>query len=390
MNIQNNLGLIITLVVIASIIITLILSYIYMRIIYKPIFDWWYSNGGAKYKEQFNINTLVTANYSTFLYAISKLFSGPLNQLNIDQTRFIIGKLFPYMTYVQDGKQFGILTPKMMSETIKLGPEDNDELFDNWWPTFKRGGTIPLKEGAPLTYTKKQASKTNPNVPGDKKYSYYTYTKEGDYSGIYPIGNTGGPDWAGLILEWLNGTSTPDPNNLLWGVYNDAEGNEQTVLLDTKEPNPYKHWISRPDNFLGRMGIYPSSPLVVYFINNKYSADGFTVDAQAFQNLLAPAGSVAGGWVGYLNGASKSDYDEFTNLLTTKVQIPLPTPPPPPPQCKKPDVARGIFAGVGTAAGIAGLALVPGLGEIAMASIATVGLASGLYNGFQAGQGTCS
>ena len=75
-----------------------------MRIIYKPIFDWWYANGGEKYKNQFSISTLVSANYSSFLYAISKLFSGPLNQLNVDAIRFIIGKLFPYMTYVQNDR----------------------------------------------------------------------------------------------------------------------------------------------------------------------------------------------------------------------------------------------------------------------------------------------
>jgi hypothetical protein len=387
MNIQNNLGLIITLVVIASIIITLILSYIYMRIIYKPIFDWWYANGGEKYKNQFSISTLVSANYSSFLYAISKLFSGPLNQLNVDAIRFIIGKLFPYMTYVQNGKQFGILTPKMMCETIKLGPGDNDQLFDNWFSSYTRGG-LPLKEGAPLKYTKSQEQK-NSNVPGGKYY-YYAFEKQGNYSGIYPQENKGGPDWAGLILEWLNGTSNPS-SNPTWVLYKDADGNEQTFLLNSNDPDPYKHWTSRPDNFLGRMGIYPDSPLVVYFINNKYSANGFTVDAQAFQNLLAPAGSVAGGWVGYLNGASGSNYDDYANILYTTVQVPLP---PPPPQCKKPDVARGIFAGLGTALGILGAALmVPVTGGASLAIAGTIGVAgvaSGVYNGIQAGKGTCS
>ena len=389
MNIQNNLGLIITLVVIVTIIITPILSYIYMRIIYKPIFDWWYSNGGEKYKNQFSISTLVSANYSSFLYAISKLFSEPLNQLNVDAIRFIIGKLFPYMTYVQNGKQFGILTPKMMCETIKLGPGDNDQLFDNWFSSYMRGG-LPLKEGDPLKYTKSPEQK-NSNVPGGKYY-YYTFEKQGNgnYSGIYPQENKGGPDWAGLILEWLNGTSNPS-SNPTWVLYKDADGNEQTFLLNSKDPDPYKHWTSRPDNFLGRMGIYPDSPLVVYFINNKYSANGFTVDAQAFQNLLAPAGSVAGGWVGYLNGASGSNYDDYANILYTTVQVPLP---PPPPQCKKPDVARGIFAGLGTALGILGAALmVPVTGGTSLAIAGTIGVAgaaSGVYNGIQAGKGTCS
>ena len=68
--------------------------------------------------------------------------------------------------------------------------------------------------------------------------------------------------------------------------------------------------------------------------------------------------------------------------------------PPPPPQCKQPNAARGIFAGIGAALGIIGSALmVPVTGGASLALAGTIvaaGVASGVYNGVQAGQGTCS
>ena len=79
-------------------------------------------------------------------YNFDKLFRGSLNQLNINQVRFIIGQLFPFLRYVKDGRQYGIITPKSMCETVKLSSDDNDQLFDNFLPFINITKLILISE----------------------------------------------------------------------------------------------------------------------------------------------------------------------------------------------------------------------------------------------------
>jgi len=371
------------------IIIWLIFSYITMRIIYKPLYEWWAQNGGDKYKDKLSITSLASANYSTILYNFDKLFRGPLNQLNINQVRFIIGQLFPFLRYVKDKTQYGIITPKSMCETVKLSSDDNDQLFDNFLQTYKRQDTI-IKEGAPLQYI--QMSVKKDSVPGGKYYRYVFAPNTGDdvkYSGVYPKGTEDTVNWSGLILEWLNGGDYSE--DAIWGLVPDADNLLQPFVVNPPDDKKtYKYWFEndtgRGDNFLARMSILPNAPLVVYFINNQYSTQGMKVDAQAFKNLISPAGgSIAGGWVGYLNGSSDQNYDYFTNTIRTTTDFPMP---PPPPQCTKPNVGNGILSGVLSAISIGSMVLFLPEGA-ALWPVVGAALLSGGISGYQAGKGTC-
>ena len=91
------IGWTIVFLVCAAFLIWLIVTYITIRLNYKPLFDWWVNNGGNKYNDKLNLFTLATANYSSLMYYISKSMSTPLNQLEVPQIRFILGQLLPYL-----------------------------------------------------------------------------------------------------------------------------------------------------------------------------------------------------------------------------------------------------------------------------------------------------
>jgi hypothetical protein len=367
----------------------LLSSYIMIRINYKPMFEWWNNNNGKNYDNLLNIFAICVANYSTPLYYLSKIFTNPLNQLDIAQTRFIIGQLLPYTTYVMDNKQYGILTPKSLCETVKLSRLDNDDLFNDWFDTNgKRGNPLLLiKEGAPLVYTQ------NPGVydkkTGITSYTYSLVVNTGTDVGFYGLYPTtfDHDSWAGLILEWLGPS---------WVMQADADN----ILHPHPKPdtkNSLGLWfmndgIGRGDNFIARMGMLPTCPLVVYFCNNQFSTQGMEVDPQAFANLLAPAGGIAGGWVGFLNGMSGASYDHYTNLIRTRTDDPTP---PIPPNCKPPNIGNGIMSGITSGIGVASMAFFvpPPFGETAaiasFCGIAFMSLLTGALTGYQAGAGTC-
>ena len=354
-----------------------------IRINYKPLFDWWSNNDGKKYDDKFNLFAVATANYSTPLYYLSKIFKSPLNQLDIPQTRFIIGQLLPYTTYVLGGKQYGILTPKSLCETVKLSRLDNDDLFNDWFDNFgSRGGKL-IKEGAELTYTQ-DAGVIDPKT-GRTKYTYSLVPNTGDdanYYGLYP-GTLARESWCGLILEWLGGEKgdwvmETDDDNLLHPVPKDGLQNSLGVWFQN-------NGVGRGDNFIARMGMLPTAPMVVYFCNNQYSTQGMKVDPQSFANLLEPAGSMAGGWIGFLNGSNGSTYDDYTNVLRTRTDDPSP---PTPPQCQGPNIGKGFMAGITSFLGIAIMAALGPEGW-AMGFVLGAAAITGGISGAQAGAGTC-
>jgi hypothetical protein len=192
------IGWTIVFLVCAAFLIWLLVTYITIRLNYKPLFDWWANNGGSKYNDKLNLFTLATANYSPLMYYISKSMSTPLNQLEVPQIRFILGQLLPYLTYVIDGTQYGLLTPKSLCETITLSSSDNDAAFNYWLEINK----TTKSEAIRLTYTKKDHDP--PNDPKNTNKLWYDYIpdKVGSASGVYPsILDT--DSWIGLILEWL-------------------------------------------------------------------------------------------------------------------------------------------------------------------------------------------
>ena len=377
----------------------LVSSYIIIRYNYKALFDWWVNNDGSKYDNLFDLFAVCTANYSTPLYYISKFFTNPLNQLNLDQTRFVIGQLLPYNRIDKDGRQNGIITPKSLCETVLLSSQDNDVLFNNWFNNFGTRGGKAINEKIFLAY--------NPNTPvknnlGRDTYSYSLIPNTGDnanYYGLYPS-PLDRPSWCGLILEWLG----PDDwimemgtDDILHPVRKDSS--PKATLDKWFQNNGDGNDIGRGDNFLARMGITPNCPLVLFFCNNISIVQGQEVDTQAFVNLLAPAGSLSGGWIGFLNGDSKLSYDKYIWLLQSVVDDPRPQTPTPP-QCKQPDAGAGWIAGLGSGLPLAAMAAPMFVEAGAAAEIATGGLITpfliiagaiglGVLNGLQAGKGTC-
>ena len=374
------IGWTIVLLVCAAFLIWLIVTYISIRLNYKPLFDWWINNGGNKYNDKLNLFTLATANYSSLMYYISRSISTPLNQLEVPQIRFVLGQLLPYLTYVIDGTQYGLLTPKSLCETVLLSSTDNDEYFTYFLQnTYSTIGT-KYSEGVPLTYA--QIPYTNQNKPTNK--SWFKYKRNNN--GVYPT-LSDQSSWIGLILEWLGDewVIESDETTLLYPVY--IGGNSE---------NHYKNWFDngqygRPDNFLARMGMFPDAPLVLYFCDNRYSIKGMKIDSQSFSFLLGGAGGVnAGGWVGFLNGLTGYNLNQYVTLLRTHVDIrPIPTPPP----CKKGDTSAGIAAGVSAGLGVAGIGAMalplPGVGPLIAFGCLLAGAFVGWKTGSDAAKGTC-
>ena len=374
------IGWTIVLLLCATFLIWLIVTYITIRLNYKPLFDWWINNGGNKYNDKLNLFTVATANYSPLMYYISRSISTPLNQLEVPQIRFILGQLLPYLTYVIDGTQSGLLTPKSLCETVLLSSTDKDEYFNYFLQNSYCSLGTKYSEAAHLTYTQKPDD--NPNKP--KNASWFKYDR--DNNGVYPSIDDQ-KSWIGLILEWLGDdwVIESDKNTLLSPLY---IGNSK---------NSYEHWFDngqygRPDNFLARMGMFPDAPLVLYFCDNRYSIKGMKIDSQSFSFLLGGAGGVnAGGWVGFLNGLTGYNLNQYVTLLRTHTDIlPIPTPP----QCKKGDTSAGISAGLSAGLGVAGIGamaapVAPPFGAMVAVGCLIAGAFVGWKTGSDAAKGTC-
>ena len=175
---------------------------------------------------------------------------------------------------------------------------------------------------------------------------------------------------------------------------NDYILNPQYIGADQK--SSYNNWFNntaegRPDNFLARMGVYPDAALVLYFCDSRYSINGMKIDSQSFSFLLGGAGGVnAGGWVGFLNGLTGYNLNQYVTLLRSKTDI---KEPPVPPPCKKSDTSAGVAAGLGTGLGIAGIGAmafpVPVVGPFLALGCLAAGIFAGYQSGTAAAKGTC-
>jgi hypothetical protein len=380
------IGWTIVLLLCAAFLIWLIVTYITIRLNYKPLFDWWINNGGNKYNDKLNLFTVATANYSPLMYYISRSISTPLNQLEVPQIRFILGQLLPYLTYVIDGTQSGLLTPKSLCETVLLSSTDNDEYFTYFLQNYVHTSLSPSSypsETTILTYN--QVPNDPPHENGNTNKLWFKYTRQNN--GVYPS-PTDQRGWVGLILEWLGDE---------WVIESDSENDNilNPVYIGSSE-NSYEHWFNngqygRPDNFLARMGMFPDAPLVLYFCDNRYSIQGMKIDSQSFSFLLGQAGGVnAGGWVGFLNGLTGYNLNDYVTLLRTHVDLrPVPTPP----QCKKGDTSAGVAAGVSAGLGVAGIgamaAPLPVVGPFIAVGCLIAGAFVGWKTGSDAAKGTC-
>lgn len=362
-------------------VIWIITQWIVIKITYQPIFKWWDNTGGKNYNNLLNLNQVMAAYYSAPVYSISKIFTNPMASLNLHKIRFLVGELFPYQTYILNGQQNGILTPKSLCETVLLSPGDGDVLFDDWFAN------------SAIIYGEKQSTSVNLEFTksnGTTKNGITTFTftpkkvidpiDNTNKYGIYPAsGDNEG--WMGMIQTWCGSG---------WGWSVDANGLLVPMPINGDMENSLDTWYEnktgRGDNFFARMGINPDAPIIVYFCNNKWSTGGMKVDATAMLNLLSPSGPNAGGWIGFLNGMGDDvSFDDYRNYIRTHVDW---RPPPVPPHCGKGTKTRnGIFGALSTALPLFGFAIATGgMGGIAIAGGAVV---AGGISGFNASSRKC-
>jgi hypothetical protein len=371
-------------------IINLIIQYIIIRINHKPMFDWWNMYGGKAYDDKFSMFSLVTSSSNTILFYLNKLFTSPMSHLNIAEVRFIYEYLLPYQRYT-DSKtgQHGILTPKSLCETVMLSPDDGDVPFTEWFNTAKKDGQVP-DYSKKLSYHQTSTKDPKTNIV----YYSYVYTTPG-VQGVYPA-PTDRPSWAGLIMDWLNGSDEGKNGTGYWRWQLDGDNVYIPTVMNTKvDPSELmKNWFdpARGDNFLSRMNITPDAPLITYYLTDQWSTSSIKVDANSFTNMLASGSkSASGGWLGFLQNleGSSTSAENYYNLISTHTYA---KPVPPPPACKKASVGAGFLAGLGSllSAGMMLAMMIPtgGIGlPFALAGVAAAGGAG--ISGYQAGKGTC-
>lgn len=382
----NSTYLWIIIVIIIVIIIFFVTSWMGVRSQYKQTFDWWDNNNGTDYNKYFNIFTLACVRENNLWYFLSNLSNPPAAQFSLTQYLFILEYLFPYLRYTdpKTKSQMGILTPKSLTRTLLFSSKDTkpDVRFVNWiYSKPKRGNRYNAKWGGGGLYdivedpTKILSYKRTDIVKDDKGLVYYFYNVKnngGDTVNVYP-GVDDREGWAGLMLEWLNGTSG-DKNEYGGPVMWCYAENVQNTTISEIQPNPnyipppattlnptpmYANWLvkttnkegavyyGQADNFMSRFGIMADSPIFTFFINNNYMWNGHPVPTDSYKQLVGGTPGNTGGWLGFLQEHNRSwDKEDFIRILDSSVLFK--TPPAPPP-CKPPNVGHGILTGLTTA-----------------------------------------
>ena len=413
---------IITTGIIVTTTIYLIISYITIRINFKPILDWAHQQGGNKFKNKVNMFNIVAFKSNPIIYYISNYLFTPVSaRLTSNQTRFILNKVLPNQTFNDENDiQQGIVT--MRSLAISVLPDYDNDLnpdvkFNTWVDKIgTRGGyRVSPTNTKPLLYTSASLTISDEGGwrDGSTIYSYYLDKSCLDANNHAPLWPA--PDdttsWKGLIFEWLNGptSTTPDKTSVIDPKADNAslfywvETKNSWVIL---EPNGssgahgvkmsisdrYQFWFGKDnkspqaDNWIARMGMPYDSVLITGYVNNQYSLDGVVVDAQAFQNLIGGVtGDIAGGWVGFVQGLGENvSSDALFNLIQTTPEFKTT---PAPPHCHK-SAMGGLMAFLGPvlSAGMFVASIFDGGVTMPMAVMGTIGLAQGGMAAYQSQQ----
>ena len=348
------------------------------------IIKWWQDGTGVDktYNQHFSIwLTLCAGQRSLLLYGVMSLFLPQTVQMTIAQKIFITGTLFKSIRYVQNGLQYGIMLPKHLCETVLLSYNDKDDKFNAWYDANKATRIAdPGDPNNPLYYLKFTSSQVpqgkNPGVTLTTYKPIYIDDKTPKY-GIYPSPQRlNVEDWKGCIQAWMNGGLGSSEQKWAWGPSKDPN---LSILLpmtygdDVNGSANLTHWFDiekQPDNVFARYGLKATSPLILYWVNQKSSYDSLQVDTTAFQNLIY--GSPAGGWIGFLSGMGQAaSADNFQDECFAEANTQQVTPPPP--SCSP----SAKWGGAALGGGIAGLGMMsmlamPGVNVIALTAFAVL------------------
>lgn len=318
-----------------SLVFYLVMKAVVILLTQRELFSWWKANGGRQYSNFVSIFLLLNSvQGSALLGWIVELFRPTESLLNKSSTIFVTGHLLRFVRSADPAdpsKQSGILTPKQLCQTTLLHKDDGDQLFSDWLKknTDKRvQGDTPLDPNYFLTFSGSTAW-SGSGQEGLSFLGYQTYAKKGGNKyGIYPDPNDLA-SWKGCLQAWANGGLEKTDLKYVWIQDQDNKG-FYTLQPVTGDASP-KDWfdkVAQPDNFLGRYGILPTSPLVTFFANGKAYINGqsYGVDANLLKNLVGAnfSSDDAGGWLGFLRGQKESTgADEFYNELYSAVDTDL-------------------------------------------------------------------
>jgi hypothetical protein len=317
----------------------------------------------GRYTKYFNIHAFVHNNkgWPSFLCA-QYLFGSPDIILTEASYRFLeLYIVSRCLRRDKNGAQLGIVTKKHLCRSILLLPDEGDDAFDAWYKSGQErrnedehaGGSLMLidakypakfqrmKCGDGVPTCGKGCNKCAPDYKNDDRgletccYVYFRLQateKNGtpavdahgrELTGLWPLQNdTQG--WMGIVLDWLNfdnnGMRLPSQGEQDWIIVTESntgpDGGDMNYPYfrgdAAHQATSLDNWHQRADNFIARMGMTPLSPMVLFFINNKYSHRKVKGDVAAFRNLVHAPETSTGGWVGFCLGMQTPEQAQQT------------------------------------------------------------------------------
>lgn len=411
------------------ILITFLFKYIILILKTKGDFDWWNTYGGKKYSSKLDMKYLLSSYSDPLLYKFFNSYQLPHQKLTNSQADFIVGSLLRYQTYRESTGDFkGVLTPRSLVENILPEPGGEDRIYNAWVETQTDTSRKSYPSPGDINGWKDLIMEwlNNPyNKEGDDKPLprwFWCRQQAGGNTDTFntllvptPITSFGKcPSKAGENKDNVKGEGDPSgcydnidlcecgdkPEDLYncktGGAYpvNDDDG-------DDDENDLYSFWFidsgkckGRPDNIFARMNIFPTDPMLVYFVNNTWTAGGTLVDANAFKRAVGDGGGIiAGGWLGFIQGMGDlKSSDDYANYIWTNVESKFNNPIDYS-VCGESDTTGGLLGLFGGLLSGAGLGLmVPGAAELTVGGLLGAAIftgASATIGWFQGSQPSC-
>jgi len=324
------------------ILLLIVLYIIKLRSKYSIQYEWWDTYDGKNYDQFLNLTNMLLARESRFLYFITRFFGSNLyNSLTAEQIDFLFNYVMPFIYLKLGNTTQGFVLPRHLTRDIKFKNGDNLK-FEQW-----RG-------------------KNSDKIRTTDTVLVYDSDGNPQNNGVYP-GPTDTTGWKFKFNEW----GIPKDK---WTI------DENHMQIPNLDDTILKSWFDtdeHADNFLAMYGILPDSPLCISFINGYYNSGSLKLDTQSFKKLVGgSSGSTEGGWIGYLQGLGSNEYDRYANFMLSSYNY-KDTPPKPSNSCNSGSPGQWGSA-LGSAAGIAAMALFPGVGQIAAGILIFTGLVVGV------------